>query len=117
MPPAGAVRFLAHVAGRATALEVCLLGRRMTGAEAANRGIVTQAVPDGDVYSAANSIATELSNNSADAIAAIKQLVNEAFPRPINEAKWDLSIARSLVTGDDFAEGSRAFLEGREPDF
>lgn len=117
LPPAGAVRFLAHVAGRATALELCLTGRRLTGVEAAERGLVTEAVSDEDVYATARSLATDLSNNSSAAIAAVKQSVNEAFPRPISEAKWDLTLARSLAQSDDFVEGKRAFLEGRPPEF
>lgn len=110
-PPSGAVRFLSHVAGRAVALELCLTGRRITGEEAANLGVVTQAVPDGEVYESARAMATELSNHSVDSMAAIKQSVNASFPRPIDEAKWDLETARWLALKGDFQREKRNFLE------
>lgn len=117
IPPAGVIRFVAQVAGRGTALELCLTGERVTGSEALDRGLVTETAPDAEVHAVAADLAAELATNSVPAMAAVKQSVNEAFPLPITDARWDLELGRTLAHGDDFAEGKRAFLERRDPEF
>ena len=94
-----------------------LTGRRPDGTEAADRGVVTEALSDEAVYGRAAGLADELGSNSAAALAAVKKSVNAAFPRPIDDTMWDLELARSLAKGEDFAEGKQAFVEGRQPDF
>lgn len=117
IPPAGAIRFLAQTVGRGRALELLLTGRRFSGEEADSLGIVTEAPPDDEVLDVATALAADVATNSPGALAAIKQSVNEAFPRPIGPATWDLSLAETLAYRGDFEEGKRAFLEGREPEF
>jgi len=107
---------LLRLAGRAVALEILLEGRVFGAAEAKDKGLVTRVVYDEDVEVAAY--------DAAERIAAGAPLVarwHKAFIKrleegtPLTESEKDEGYA--CYGTDDFAEGYRAFLEKRQPDF
>ena len=66
----------------------------------------------------ATALAERLATQSAPALAAIKQAVNGAALRTLDEAlDHERDAQRELGYGDDFAEGVAAFLEKRPPKF
>ncbi len=107
---------LIRLAGRAVALEILLEGRVFGAAEAKDKGLVTRVVDDDDVETEAY--------DAAERIAAGAPLVarwHKAFMKrledatPLSEAEKDEGYA--CYATDDFAEGYKAFLEKRPPDF
>ena len=79
----------ARSAGRARALEMALLGERMSADEAKAAGLVTRVVPDAEVLSAAQALAAKLANGPTLAIGKIRQQLNFALDHDFN-ASLDL---------------------------
>lgn len=116
IPPAGAIRFLAQAVGISRARELLLTGRSFSAAEAAEWGLLVEAV-ESDVHERAADLAETVAAQSPAAVSAITQSLNEAYPDPLTPAKWDLELARTLASGGDFEEGRAAFFEDRLPEF
>lgn len=94
-----------------------LLSARLVGAEEAERmGIVNRVVADGEVLESACATAAELARNAPGSLALTKRLLLEAPGRPLEEG-LRLAVATNVAarTGEELAEGVRAFLERREP--
>ncbi|ELZ28766.1 enoyl-CoA hydratase [Halogeometricum pallidum JCM 14848] len=115
IPPAGAIRFLAQMIGSARARELLLTGRSFSAEEAAEWGLIVESAED--ALASATELAETLTAQSPASITAVTKSLNEAYPAPISSAKWDLELARTLASGEDFEEGRQAFFEDRDPDF
>ena len=118
VPDAGATWLVARSAGRARALEMCLLGERMSAAEARAAGLVNRVVPDSEVLATAQAIAARLAAGPSQAIAAIRQQVAFALDYDFsasldNERDNQTKLGRTA----DFAEAIAAFGEKRKPQF
>lgn len=116
IPPAGAIRLLAQMVGIGRARDFLLTGRELSGETAARWGMVSRATSD-DPTEAARSVARQVAGQSTDSVAAILQSLNEAYPRPVTSAKWDLTLARSLAASESFQQAKEAFVRGEEYDF
>ena len=114
----GCVYRLALLVGMRKAKELVLTGRRLSGKEAAEMGIVNQAVPLDKLESAVADLCAELTTKSPVALRLTKWYVNKVsmINAPTN---LELAIMTSLVdaTSEDKEEGMRAFLEKRKPNF
>src|SRR5215510_7246310 len=104
--------------GHLRAAELFLLGERFTAARAAELGLVTRVVPDGDLLATATATAQKLAAKPAGALRASKRLIKQGF---IDQVK-----AAIRVEGREFSERVRsaeakealsAFLEKRPPNF
>jgi enoyl-CoA hydratase/carnithine racemase len=93
--------------------EVVLTGRRFTGREAADRGVVTRAVSPGEHMAAAEDLANQMLKNPPlairGAIRARRWYIEEA-------ARFQVMLRASmpLHLTEDFRESALAFVEGRE---
>jgi len=116
IPPAGAIRFLAHLVGIGRARDLLLTGRHITGAEAERMGLVNRTT-DGDPDELAHSVAETLASNSTGAMAAMLKSLREAHRRPISSEKWDIDVAARLADAEDFRRGQEAFRAGESIDF
>jgi enoyl-CoA hydratase len=100
------------------AMEMLLVGKVLTGADAERIRLVNYAVADGGALDKAREIAAAISENGPLAVKAIKNAVisteflpeTEAFPK-------EMEIGMSVFASEDAKEGPRAFLEKRKPDF
>jgi enoyl-CoA hydratase/carnithine racemase len=110
---------LPRLVGPARALDLLVSGRIVLGAEAAEMGLVNRACADDRVLDEALEYARMLARESSPAsMALIKQQVYADFDRTLAES---LEVANRLMieslSGPDFAEGVRSFVERRPPDF
>jgi enoyl-CoA hydratase/carnithine racemase len=118
IPSAGGTQRLARLAGRATAMQMVLLGERMTAVEAHARGVVNHAVPRHEVRALCESIAGRIAARGPLAVRYAKEAIARGLDLPLAEAlrvETDLTVI--LQTTQDRAEGVRAFVEKRRPSF
>ena len=86
-PGGGGTQRLPRVIGEARALEMILRGRTVTGAEAAEIGMVHEAVDD--ALARALEIAAEFEARGAEGVAFAKRLTRAALDRPLSEGLAD----------------------------
>jgi 2-(1,2-epoxy-1,2-dihydrophenyl)acetyl-CoA isomerase len=117
-PDSGATWLLPRLVGVARARELLLLGRVITGSEAAATGMIHCAVPTSDVGQALDDLIGELESAATVAVGLTKHCLNEALDGGIADAMARESLALELSSRTaDFREGLRAFSERREPRF
>ena len=117
-PDSGATWLLPRLVGVARAKELLLLGRRLTGAEAAEWGLVHRAVPETDLDATAEELVSRLASGPTVAIGLTKRALHRALEGSLSEALEAEANALELSSrSPDFKEGLAAFRESRPPDF
>jgi 2-(1,2-epoxy-1,2-dihydrophenyl)acetyl-CoA isomerase len=111
--------FLPRLLGLRKALELVLLNPRLTAADALEWGLINRVFPVGSLDSEALRIATELANAPTAAVAAAKNLLNQAAGMERLDVHLDaeLSELARIADGPNFAEGLAAFFGKRAPEF
>jgi enoyl-CoA hydratase len=114
----GCVYRLALLAGMRKAKEIVLMGKRLSGKEAEQLGLVNLAVPADKLEGAVDDMAAELSNKSPVALRLSKWFINKVTMLDA-DTRLELAIMYSLIdaTSEDKEEGMKAFIEKRKPVF
>ena len=109
---------LPPIVGHQRSLELLYTGRRINGEEAARIGLADRLAPLADVRSAARELAAEIAGSAPLAVRSIRQTMRGHLADLVAEAtaREDAEQIR-LRTTADFAEGTRASFERREPVF
>jgi enoyl-CoA hydratase len=109
---------LAVLVGLRTAKEIVLTGKRLSGREAAEIGLVNRAVPGDQLEATVREIALGMAQKSPVAMKISKALMNRAVYMD-SAARLDLVMLFGLFSNasDDFKEGVKAFNEKRKPVF
>jgi 2-(1,2-epoxy-1,2-dihydrophenyl)acetyl-CoA isomerase len=117
-PDSGTSWLIPRLVGVARAKEMLLLGREVSGAQAAEWGLVSRAVPTADVAGAADALVAELAHGATVAVGLAKLLVHRGLTLDLERQLADEALALELSTrSDDFAEHWRSRREKRDPDF
>lgn len=117
-PDSGATWLLPRLIGVARAKELLLLGRPVSGADAASWGMIHRAVPGDQLETAAHELVGELAGAATVALGLTKRCVHTALDGGIVEAMAGEAMALELSSRtSDFREGLRAFTERRDPVF
>ena len=105
-------------AGYLRAAELYLLGEPFTAAHAAELGLVTRVVPDGDVLAIATATARKLAAKPAAALATHKRLLKRNALAPLRDAvAAEGAEFAERVSSAEAREAFAAFLEKRPPNF
>jgi 2-(1,2-epoxy-1,2-dihydrophenyl)acetyl-CoA isomerase len=113
VPDGGSTYLLPRLIGRARAMEMTMLGERVSAAKALEWGLINRVVPDADLMTEATKLAVELSNGPK-ALGLIRKLMWRSM-----DADWADQLHAEATTQNeagrsaDFAEGVKAFLEKR----
>ena len=112
------VRALVGLVGPAMASEILMSARRFSAAEAKEMGLINRVVPVDQLDEAVDELARTIGENAPLTVKAAKAAIGEAMKDP---DRRDLARVAELVEGcftsADYAEGRRAFMEKRRPDF
>jgi 2-(1,2-epoxy-1,2-dihydrophenyl)acetyl-CoA isomerase len=117
-PDSGATWLLPRRVGDARARELLLLGRALSGSEAAAWGAIHRAVPAGELGVAVEAVVTQLATGPTVALGLTKWLLGEGAGVPLGAQLGNEAFALELSSRtDDFREGMTAFREKRKPYF
>jgi 2-(1,2-epoxy-1,2-dihydrophenyl)acetyl-CoA isomerase len=117
-PDSGATWLLPRLIGVARAKELLMLGRVVSGPEAAEWGMIHRVVPGDELTGAVEALATELAAAATVALGLTKRCINEALDGGIADAMARESMAIELSSRTaDFREGLSSFRARRAPEF
>ena len=117
-PDSGGTWLIPRLVGVARAKEILMLGRELSGAEAADWGLVYRAVASADVDAVADDVVAQLGAGPTVALGLTKWLVHRGTAKVFDEHLADEAFAMELSSrADDFKEGITAMVEKRDPRF
>ncbi len=117
-PDGSSTYYLPRLVGLRRAMELALTNRVLSAQEALEWGIVTQVVPDEELYESASALASQLASGATKALGAAKRLLHTGWTETLetqmeHEAQTISNIARTA----DAHEGIAAFVEKRQAAF
>lgn len=117
-PDTGASWFLPRLVGLARARRMLLLGEKVSGATAAEWGLIHEAVPAAELDARALELVGSLAEGPTVTLGLTKQLLLRSPEEPIARALADESFGLELASRTaDFREGLAAFTARRDPGF
>ena len=118
-PGWGGTQRLPRFIGKTKALELMLTGDFMPAKDALTLGLLNKVVPRAQVMEEAKALAKKLAAGAPVAQREIMKAVREGLEANIREGVLviERGASAALRYTEDFAEGSRAFLEKRKPNF
>jgi enoyl-CoA hydratase len=118
IPTFGGTQRLPRLAGRAVAASMLFLGETLDGREAAACGLVNAALPPAEVRPHAERLAASMAARGPLALRYAKEAMLRGLDMPLDQAlRFETDLTVILQTTADRAEGVRAFLEKRPPEF
>jgi 2-(1,2-epoxy-1,2-dihydrophenyl)acetyl-CoA isomerase len=117
-PDSGATWLIPRIVGPARARELLLLGRELSGTEAANWGLVHRAVPEHELQGAADKLIAELAVGPTVSLGLTKWLMASGASASLEDHLRSEGFAMEISSrSEDFREGLTAFKERRSPEF
>jgi 2-(1,2-epoxy-1,2-dihydrophenyl)acetyl-CoA isomerase len=117
-PDSGATWMLPRRVGEVRARELLLLGRTITGAEAAEWGAIHRAVPGAELDAAVDELVGRLATGPTVALGLTKWLLAAGADASLEAHLANEAFALEMSSRtDDFREGMTAFREKRAPRF
>ncbi len=118
MPGAGGTQRLTRAVGKFQAMRLCLTGRPIGADEALRMGLVSQVVPDAEVYETALKTARDIARLPPLAVLQIKEAIVQGENTSLEAG---LTLERKafqlLFASQDKREGMQAFFDKRKPEF
>ena len=102
----------------ATAKLILFTGRRFNADDALSMGLISEITPSKLLVTVTRSLADEIAANAPLSVKAAKAMINELWQpgHSADLAKID-RLVKDCFDSEDYAEGRKAFLEKRKPEF
>ena len=117
-PDSGATWLLPRLVGLARARRMLLLGEKVTASDAADWGLIHDAVDPAGLDDAAEALLAQLASGPTVAIGLAKQAIHHGqhatLPQAMTQELFNLELSCRTT---DFKEGLAAFRERRTPEF
>ena len=118
VPDGGSTFLVPSAVGKARALEMALLGERVSAAQARDWGLINRVVADDDLMDEARGLARRLAAGPTRSYANSKRALNNSVLRIMDEQlELEAEIQGEMVQSADFIEGVTAFVQKRDPEF
>ena len=118
VPMGGGTQRLPRQVGRGKALEMILTAETISAQEALRTGLVSAVVPRDKLEAETDAIARRIAERGPLAVRYAKEAVRRGMEMPLEQAlRYETDLTVIMQTTEDRAEGVRAFLEKRKPEF
>jgi 2-(1,2-epoxy-1,2-dihydrophenyl)acetyl-CoA isomerase len=118
VPDSGSSYFLPRMVGMAKAFELCSTGKKISGQEAFELGLVNKVVRLQELNEAVKNYTDYFSQAPTRAIGLIKKMLNKSSTSTLEEMlEYEAYLQEIAGATDDHQEGVKAFLEKRKPFF
>src|SRR5205814_3932513 len=118
IPGGGGTQRLTRLVGEGKAMELILTGDLIDAAHAKEIGLVNTVVSAADLRSTVLSLASRIAEKSPIALRMAKDAIKSAARMNLHEGlERERDLFALTFSSEDKAEGVRAFLEKRKPDF
>ncbi len=116
IPASGSLVRLPRQMPYCKAMEILLTGNRIDAQEAYRLGLINYVVPASQMMAKAEELASTIAANGPIAVRAIKEGVQRAMGRPLEEGfRIENEVAKPVMKSEDAREGPRSFMEKRKP--
>ena len=116
-PDAGTTFLLPRMVGAKRAMELLLLNRTLTAAEALEWGLVNEVVADAELPARGVQLAERLARGARGAFGATKRLLAASLGAFESQMVLEAEAIAGRARSAEASEGIAAFLAKREPDF
>jgi len=118
IPDSGGTFFLPRLVGFQKASALAMLGDKVSATEAEQIGMIYKVIPEENFGGEVLELALKLATMPTKALGLIKKSFNQSLTNDLNaqlalESKYQIEAAQT----DDYAEGVKAFIEKRKPNF
>jgi enoyl-CoA hydratase/carnithine racemase len=118
LPDVGGCSRLPAVVGLGNAKELIMTGKVIDGREAHRIGLANRIAPADSLDELTEAFAGELLACAPRAVGLAKRVMDAAAkPALATTLELEVTAQETLAASEDFAEGARAFLEKRTPEF
>ncbi|GGH68965.1 2-(1,2-epoxy-1,2-dihydrophenyl)acetyl-CoA isomerase [Phaeocystidibacter marisrubri] len=118
IPDSGGTFFLPRLVGWQRASALMMTGEKVSATDAVSIGMIYKAIPDDQFEASVLEMANQLAQMPTKGLGLTKRALNQSFGNNLSQ-QLDLEDELQSQAGrtDDYAEGTRAFLEKRKPEF
>jgi enoyl-CoA hydratase len=118
VPAWGGTQRLTRTVGRARALEIMLLAKKLTADEALEAGLVLAVCEPDELDAQAFALATDLASKAPLAVAGILDAVIQGGPKSLEDGlAHEYAALERVISSEDLQEGVLAFFQKRTPSF